>query len=117
VLSIDEIDVYSPCAVAGGSCSTSTQSCPTTLAGLDGRLQTGDPVDVYKPNAQGKWVLTQPPGASQYTLDLRKQNHPSESLIAVRLAYTFKASAPRGFFNLQTSEYAAMCLAPNASGG
>ncbi|HEV7677109.1 MAG TPA: TadE/TadG family type IV pilus assembly protein [Candidatus Dormibacteraeota bacterium] len=117
VLSVDEIDIYSPCAIAGGTCSTSTQACPTTLSGLDGRLQSGDPVDVYKPNAQGKWVLTQPAGATQYTLDLRRQNHPSESLIAVRLAYTFKASAPMSFFNMQTSEYAAMCLAPNASGG
>jgi TadE-like protein len=117
VASIDEIDIYEPCAIAGGTCSASTQSCPTTLAGLDGRLQANDPVDVFKPNALGKWVLSQPAGATQYTLDLRRQNHPSESLIAVRLAYTFKASAPMSFFDLQTAEYAAMCLAPNASGG
>jgi uncharacterized membrane protein len=51
-----------------------------------------------------------------YTLDLRVQNHPHETLIAVRFVYTFKASDPMTFFNMQTSEYAAMCLAPAAGG-
>ncbi len=117
VASIDEIDIYEPCATSGGSCTGTNQVCSTTLSGLDGSLQTGDPVDVFKPNAQGQWVLTQPNGRSMYSLDLRKQNHPNETMVAVRLAYTFRAAAPMTFFNMQTSEYAAMCLAPNASGG
>jgi hypothetical protein len=117
VASIDEIDIYEPCATQGGSCSASTQSCSTTLTGLDGVLQSGDPLDVYKPNGAGQFVLTQPNGRAMYSLDLRRQNHPNETLIAVRLVYTFKASAPMAFFNMQTSEYAAMCLAPAAGGG
>jgi Flp pilus assembly protein TadG len=117
IVSIDEIDVYEPCAAPNGTCSASTQVCSYQSGTLDGSLQANDPVDVYKPNAQGTFVLTQPAGKTQYTLDLRKQTHPKETMIGVRLVYTFKASAPMSFFNLQTSEYATMCLAPIQSGG
>jgi hypothetical protein len=117
IASLDEIDIYDPCATSGGACASNTHVCSYQGAGLDGAMQAGDPVDIYKPDAQGKFVLTPTAGTTMYSLDLRKQNHPSESMLGVRLVYTFRASAPMAFFNMQTSEYATMCLAPIQSGG
>lgn len=35
----------------------------------------------------------------------------------VRLVFTFQASAPINFFNVQASQYETMCFAPYESGG
>jgi Flp pilus assembly protein TadG len=113
VSSMNEIDIYSPCTTSGSSCSSTTSTCPATNTS-DGSYLSGDWVDIYKPNGSGVWVLN---GSAQYTLDRRKQVHPNEASIGVRLVYTFQGSAPMTFFNMQTSEYATMCMAPIQSGG
>jgi hypothetical protein len=112
--SMNEIDIYAPCTVSSGTCTSTSSACPDTGT-ADGTYLSGDLVDMYKPNGSGgAWVLNGSPG---YTLDKRKQVHPSESSIGVRLVYTFQGSAPMTFFNMQTSEYATMCMAPIESGG
>jgi Flp pilus assembly protein TadG len=114
VSGISEVDIYQPCS-SGSSCGGSSTNCSPYTTGVDGSLQSGDPVDIYKPNGGGTFVLSNAP--AQYTLDKRNQTHPNESLVGVRIVYTFQGSAPMTFFNFQTSEYATMCLAPKQSGG
>lgn len=111
---INEIDIYEPCTASGNGCSSTSSTCPATNT-ADGAYRTGDLVDVYKPNGSGgAWVLN---GTAGFTLDLRTQIHPNEASVGVRLVYTFQGSAPMTFFNMQTSEYATMCMAPIESGG
>ena len=120
VSSVDEIDIYEPCAGPGVPCSSSnpdTEACTYTRSSLDGSFQAGDPVDVYKANGSGSFALAEPAGDTQYTLDRRNQSHPLESTVGVRIIYTFRSSTPMNFFNFQTSEYATMCLAPDNSTG
>jgi len=111
VSSFDEIDVYDPCG-ATGSCTAATHLCSDS-ANVSGKYQAGvNPVDVYK-LVGGVWTLQ---GAAGYTLDLRSQSHPNEQAVGVRLVYHFQASAPIAFFNVQASQYTAMCFAPTESG-
>ena len=110
VSSLDEIDIYDPCAVAG-TCTTASSLCNDT-ADITGKYQTGDPVDVYKLQS-GTWTLQ---GSAGFTLDKRTQLHPNELAVGVRFLYTFRASAPISFFNAQASQYAVMCFAPSESG-
>jgi Flp pilus assembly protein TadG len=112
VTSFDEIDIYDPCSVSSGACTGPSSLCNDT-AGIAGKYVAGqDPADVYKP-VSGTWTLQ---GAAGYTLDKRTQLHPNELAVGVRLVYTFRASAPISFFNMQTSQYAVMCFAPSESG-
>jgi hypothetical protein len=112
ISSFNEIDIYDPCASAG-SCTGSTSLC-SDPSNVSGRYVAGvDPTDVYKLQS-GTWTLQ---GAAGYTLDMRTQNHPNELAIGVRLVFTFQASAPITFFNVQASQYETMCFAPYESGG
>ncbi|MGA2282388.1 MAG: TadE family protein [Candidatus Dormibacteria bacterium] len=115
---LNEIDIYEPCAWSGQSCTATTDLCTySNSANLNGSLQTGDPVDVYKyKSSTGTWTRQEPGGDTLYTLALRDQTEPSESPIGVRLVFTFQASAPMNFFNFQTSQYMTACLAPSTSG-
>ena len=110
--SLDEIDVYDPCA-SSGACSTASGYC-SDAADIGGSYQSSvDPTDVYKLQS-GTWTLQ---GTAGYTLNKRSQAHPYETAIGVRLVYHFHAAAPMTFFNIQTSAYATMCFAPYESGG
>jgi hypothetical protein len=110
VKSMDEIDVYDPC-YSSGACPDTTAVC-SDAANINGGYQVGDPVDVYKLVA-GTWTLQ---GGAGYKLDDRLQKHPNERAIGVRFVFTFQASAPISFFNIQALQYATMCLAPTESG-
>jgi hypothetical protein len=112
VASLNEVDIYDPCA-SGGSCTGSTSLC-SDPSDISGRYVSGvDPTDIYKLQS-GTWTLQ---GSAGYTLDMRTQNHPSELAIGVRLVFTFQAAAPINFFNVQASQYETMCFAPYESGG
>ena len=112
VSSINEIDIYDPCASAG-SCSGSTSLC-SDPSDISGRYVAGvDPTDQYTLQS-GAWKLL---GTAGYTLDMRTQNHPNELAIGVRLVFTFQAVAPITFFNVQASQYETMCFAPYELGG
>lgn len=113
VTSIDEIDIYDPCAVSG-SCTSASSVC-SDAGNIAGKYQTGDPVDVYK-LVSGAWTVQTAGPAGNYTLDLRTQQHPNELAVGVRIVYHFQASAPINFFNAQVSNYAVMCLAPTEAG-
>jgi Flp pilus assembly protein TadG len=111
VASFDEIDIYDPCA-ATGACTAATHLC-NDAANVSGRYQpTVTPVDRYLFVA-GAWALQGTPG---YRLNARSQAHPNEQAVGVRLVYTFQASAPVSFFNVQASQYTTMCFAPTESG-
>jgi hypothetical protein len=110
VTSIDEIDIYDPCAVSG-SCTSASSVC-SDAGNIAGKYQAGDPVDVYK-LVSGAWALQ---GSAGYSLNLRTQQHPNELAVGVRIVYHFQASAPINFFNAQVSNYAVMCLAPTEAG-
>ena len=117
---ITEIDIYEPCAYPGQACSSSspdTEICSYSASGLSGSLQSGDPVDVFVPNGSGGFKLQEPGGDSEYTLNLRDQNHPNESPVGVRVVSTFTSPTPMTLFNSTTSQYATMCMAPKESGG
>jgi Flp pilus assembly protein TadG len=112
ISSLDEIDIYDPCA-SGGACTASTSLC-SDPSNVNGKYVAGvDPANVYKLSG-GVWTLQ---GAAGYTLDMRTQNHPSELAIGVRLVFHFQAAAPINFFNVQTAQYETMCFAPYESGG
>jgi hypothetical protein len=112
VVSFDEIDIYDPCSVSSGACTPSSSVCSDT-ASIAGKYVAGkDPADVYTLQS-GAWKLQ---GAAGYKLDMRSQVHPNELAVGVRIVYTFKASAPISFFNMQTSQYAVMCFSPSESG-
>jgi Flp pilus assembly protein TadG len=112
VTSIDEIDIYDPCTVAG-SCSPTSSVC-NDLGRIKGDYTpgNGDKVDAYH-LVGSTWTLQ---GTAGYTLNLRTQAHPNELAVGVRILYTFQASAPISFFNKQASQYAVMCLAPTEAG-
>jgi Flp pilus assembly protein TadG len=110
VSSLDEIDIYDPCAVSG-ACTAASSLCSDT-ADINGKYQSGDPVDVYKLQS-GTWTLQ---GTAGFTLDKRTQLHPNELAVGVRFLYHFQASAPISFFNAQASQYAVMCFAPTEAG-
>ncbi len=112
VVSFDEIDIYNPCSVSNGACTATSQVC-SDAGNIAGKYVSGkDPADVYK-LASGAWALQ---GLAGYKLDARNQTHPNELAVGVRIVYTFKASAPISFFNMQTSQYAVMCFAPSETG-
>jgi hypothetical protein len=113
VKSLDEIDIYNPCT-SSGACTNATKICSDTAPYIGGDYKpgNGDPVDVYK-LVSGTWTLQ---GGAGYKLDDRLQKHPNELAIGVRLVFTFQASAPITFFNIQASQYATMCFAPSESG-
>lgn len=114
---LNEIDIYEPCAFSGQtSCTAATRACTYTNTRLNGSLQPGDPVDVFTPNGSGGFTLNEPGTDTKYTLNLRDQTHPAEAPIGVRLVYTFRGTTPMTFFNFQTSQYATMCLAPSTTG-
>lgn len=114
---LNEIDIYEPCAFSGQSCTASTDLCTYVNSSLDGSLQVGDPIDVYKYSVPtGGWTRQEPVGDTLYTLDRRDQTEPSEFAVGVRLVFTFQASAPMNIFNFQTSQYMTACLAPGTSG-
>lgn len=114
---LNEIDIYEPCAFPGQtSCTGATEACTYKNTSLNGSLQPGDPVDVFTPNGSGGFSLNEPGTDTEYTLDLRNQTHPAEAPIGVKLVYTFRATDPMTFFNFQTSQYATMCLAPSTAG-
>ncbi len=117
---VQEIDIYEPCAYPGQACSSAgpdTEVCSYSAGGLTGSLQPGDPVDVYVPNGSGGFKLQEPGGDHEYTLDLRSQAHPNKSPVGVRVVYTFTSPTPLTIFNSTTPQYATMCLAPEHSGG
>ncbi len=118
IASVDEVDVYDPCA-SGGSCTTATSACSYSSGSFNGSYNSVDPHDDYVYDGSGNYdesnfALS---GSAGYTLDKRDQSHPNETVVAVRLKFTFKAAAPFNFFNIQTSQYATMCFAPIESGG
>ncbi len=113
IASFDEIDIYDPCSVSGGACTGPSSLCNDPTPNVTGKYQAGkDPVDVYTQLA-GSWTRQGAPG---FTLDMRTQLHPNELAVGVRIVFTFKASAPISFFNMQTSQYSVMCFAPSESG-
>ncbi len=124
VPTISEVDIYEACWLQGATCQSSpnSQICSYDEYNSnnnhgDGSYKSGYPVDVYKPDNTGQFVLTQPNGATKFSLDLRSDVHPYETPVGVRIVYTFQGSAPMTFFNFSTSEYATMCMAPIQSGG
>lgn len=117
---ITEIDIYEPCAYPGQACSGSgpdTEVCSYSASGLSGSVQSGDPVDVYVPNGSGGFKLQEPGGDTEYTLNLRDQQHPDELPVGVRVVSKFTSPTPLTMFNSTTSQYATMCMAPEESGG
>jgi Flp pilus assembly protein TadG len=110
VTSIDELDIYDPCA-SSGSCTAATSLCSDS-ADISGNYQAGDPIDVYKLQS-GTWTLQ---GTAGFALNKRTQAHPNELAVGVRILYRFQASAPISFFNFQASQYSTMCFAPSETG-
>ncbi len=94
-----------------GACTTASSVC-SDAGNIAGKYPGGDPDDKYK-LVSGAWTLQ---GTAGYTLDKRTQQHPNELAVGVRILYHFQASAPIKFFNVQTSKYAVMCLAPTEAG-
>ena len=112
---IMEIDIYRP---DSGVCSVNPSFSPTGSGGLspgttcppdNGAYVSGDGELIDQYTVSGTTITAL--NAAQYTLDLRKQTHPDEAELGVRV--TIKYSSPTmALFSQTDSQYTVVRLAP-----